>query len=142
MAQQYDPSIVVQEALLKSLDPENKNVIVTKQDLYGDGINVWEIKKYSVQNTRNKMVFEFTSETLESSFRKTLKIKDITVSFDTKDSLFNCGALGNFANFVRTLEEALKQKLRAQAYVKAYKTAKKSISLKDSIIIKHLQNTL
>ena len=142
MTQKYYPNVVVQQSLLKSLDPDNKNIIVTKQNSYGDGINVWEIEKYIVKNVQNKVVFEYTTERLDSSFRKTLKIQDIVVSYDTHNVCFNLGPVRDFDRFIDTLENALKQKLSAQEYNKAYEKDKKNMSLSDSIIMKHLESVL
>ena len=142
MTQKYYPNIVVQQALLKSLDPDNKNVIVTKQELSGDGFNVWEIEKYIVKNAQNKVVFEYTTERLDSSFRKTLKIQNIVVSYDTHNVGFNLGPVRDFDRFIDVLEEALKQKLSAQQYNKAYEKDKKNMSLSDSMIMKHLESVL
>lgn len=139
---EYYPNLVTQQALLKSLDPDNKDIFVTKQDLYGDGIKVWEIKKYTVTNAQNTVVFEYKNERLESSSRRTLKVKDIVISYDTKDVCFNFGPIRGFDCFVDTLEEALKQKLAIQEYEKQYKQAKQNMSIKDRQIMRYLHDTL
>jgi len=143
MTQQYYPNIAVQQALVKILNPKNKKVFVTLEETYGDGINVFEIEKYTVKKVKGGVLFEYKKESLESSFRKILKINDTVIEYDTKDTLFNCGPLGDFSRFVdNTLEPALEQKLETQAYNEEYKKAKQNMSVKDNLIIEYLNNTL
>ncbi|MCQ2582129.1 MAG: hypothetical protein MJ170_04105 [Alphaproteobacteria bacterium] len=142
MAQQYYPNVVVQQALLKSLDSKNKKVFVVLEKTYGDGINVFEIEKYTVKNAKDDTVFEYQKESLESSFRKSLKIDGTIIKYDTHDTLFNCGPLGDFARFVDKLEYTLKQKLAVQANDEMYKKAKQNMSVKDKFVIEYLNNRL
>ena len=142
MTQQYYPNVVVQQALLKTLDSKNKKVFVLLEKTYGDGVNVSEIEKYTVKNAKDDTVFEYQKESLESSFRKSLKIDGTITKYDTHDTLFNFGPLGDFASFINELEYTLKQKLAVQANDEMYKKSKQNMSVKDKFVIEYLNNRL